>query len=262
MMTEYWLFDPSGNITALIPVPEEGACSPAAAEAVMNTESVCEQVGFVLPGTDLCDARLRMAGGEFCGNAALCTAALTAVASGVPVGSTVRLRIAVSGADEPVSVALDRREDGFFTGSVIMPPVTEIREIPLPGAALGPVPVVIMPGICHAFLPEAFGLGRAESVIRDWCSELNADAMGVMLTDPVFTRLTPLVYVPAVQTLFRENSCASGTAAAGALLASRKRSPVSLRLAEPGGTLSVTAEPGGPVTLENTVRLIRRAVIQ
>ena len=260
-MTEYWLFDPAGNITALIPVPEEGACSPADAEAVMKTEPICEQVGFVLPGTGLCDARLRMAGGEFCGNATLCTAAMTAVASGVPVGSSVRLQIAVSGADEPVAVALDRQEDDFFTGSVVMPPVTEIREILLPGPVPSPVPVVIMPGICHAFLPEAFGLVRAESVIRDWCAELNADAMGVMLTDPAFTRLTPLVYVPAVQTLFRENSCASGTAAVGALLASRRRSSVFLRLAEPGGTLSVTAEPGGSVTLENTVRLIRRAAI-
>ena len=164
MMTEYWLFDPSGNITALIPVPEEGACSPAAAEAVMNTESVCEQVGFVLPGTDLCDARLRMAGGEFCGNAALCTAALTAVASGVPVGSTVRLRIAVSGADEPVSVALDRREDGFFTGSVIMPPVTEVKGF----AATLAHPMEAEDTACAALRFEGGALGTVYGATSSW----------------------------------------------------------------------------------------------
>jgi len=260
-MTEYWLFDPSGNVTALIPLETGAPCDPSAAEAVMRAEPTCEQAGFVLRGNGLSDARLQMAGGEFCGNAALCTAALTAIGSGLPVGDTVRLRIAVSGAVDPVAVSLTRCEVDFFTGSVVMPPVTEIRETPLSGPIPGPVPVVIMPGICHAFLPESFGLDRAESVIRDWCAELNADAMGVMLTDSAFTKLTPLVYVPAVRTLFRENSCASGTAAAGALLAFQRKSAVSMRLAEPGGTLAVTAEPGGAVTLENTVRLIRRAAI-
>ena len=259
-MTEYWLFDPSGNVTALIPLPEGGACDPAVAGAVMRAEPSCEQAGFVLPGSARCDARLQMAGGEFCGNASLCTAAMTAVRTGIPVGDSVRLRIAVSGAADPVGVTLDRIGEDFFSGAVAMPPVTEIREISLPGA-VDPVPVVFMPGICHAVLPESFGMERAESVIRDWCSALNADAMGIMLTDPSLTRLTPLVYVPAVRTLFRERSCASGTAAAGALLARRKQSAVSLRLMEPGGVLSAAAEPGGAVTLANTVRLIRRAFV-
>ena len=260
-MKDYWLFDPSGNVTALIPEEKESECDPAFAEAVMRAEPSCEQAGFVLPGAGLSDAKLHMAGGEFCGNAALCTAALTAVRSGLPIGDTVRLRIAVSGADDPVSVTLDRCGNDRFTGTVVMPPVTEIVEISLPGAAFGPVPVVIMPGICHAFLPESFGPDRAESVIRDWCADLHADAMGVMLTDPDFTRLTPLVYVPAVRTLFRENSCASGTAAAGALLSFRRKAAVSLSLEEPGGILSVSAEPGGDVVLSNSVRLMRRAFI-
>ncbi len=259
-MTEYWLFDPSGNITALIPLLEGGACDPAIAEAVMQAEPSCEQAGFVLPGFAGFDARLQMAGGEFCGNAALCTAALTAIRAGVSIGDPICLRIAVSGADDLVGVTLEHCGEDFFSGAVAMPPVKEIREVSLPGSN-NPVPVVFMPGICHAILPESFGLERAESVIRDWCSALNAEAMGIMLTDLSLTRLTPLVYVPAVQTLFRENSCASGTAAAGALLASRRQSTVSLRLEEPGGVLSVAAEPGGAVTLTNTVRLVRRAFI-
>ena len=260
-MTEYWLFDPSGNITALIPLQAETDCGLSIAEAVMRAEPSCEQSGFVLPGTALCDARLRMAGGEFCGNASLCTAALTAVRTGMPIGETICMRIDVSGAALPVSVTLDRRKDDFFTGSVVMPPVTEIREISFPGTHTGPVPVVIMPGICHAVVSESFGIDRAETVIRDWCAALNADAMGIMLTDSVFSRLTPLVYVPAAGTLYRENSCASGTAAVGALLASHRQSSVSLSLKEPGGTLYVSADPDGSVTLSNTVRLVRRACV-
>lgn len=259
-MTEYWLFDPSGNITALIPLPDDTPCDPSAAEAVMRAEPSCEQAGFVLSGPAQCDARLEMAGGEFCGNASLCTAALTALRTGVPVGDTVRLRIAASGAESPVSVSLERREEFFFTGSIAMPPVTEIRDVLLPGQE-SPLPVVFMPGIAHTIVPEAFGLGRAEAFVRDWCAALNVPAMGILLTDSAFTRLTPLVYVPAVHTLYRENSCASGSAAAGALMASRQQSEVSLCFTEPGGTLFVTACPDGSVTLRNTVRLLRQAFI-
>lgn len=259
-MTEYWLFDPSGNITALIPMPDDTPYNPSAAEAVMRAEPSCEQAGFVLSGPAQCDARLEMAGGEFCGNASLCTAALIALRTDVPVGATVRLRIAVSGTEDPVSVSLERQEESFFKGSIVMPPVTEIRDILLPGQEF-PLPVVFMPGIAHTIVPETFGLGRAEAVIREWCAALNVPAMGIQLADPAFTRLTPLVYVPAARTLYRENSCASGTAAAGALLAYRQQSGVSLCFKEPGGTLFVTADPDGSVTLRNTVRLLRQAFI-
>ena len=259
-MTEYWLFDPSGNITALIPLPGDAPCDPSVAEAVMRAEPSCEQVGFVLSGSSQFDACLEMAGGEFCGNASLCTAALTALRTGVPVGGTVRLWITASGAEDPVSVSLERQEASFFMGSIVMPPVTEIRDVLLPGQA-SPVPVVFMPGIAHAVVAESFGLDRAESVVREWCAALNAPAMGILLTDPAFIRLTPLVYVPAVHTLYRENSCASGTAAAGALLAYRWQTEVSLSFREPGGTLFVTAAPDGSVTLRNTVRLLRQAFL-
>lgn len=260
-MTEYWLFDPSGNITALIPLPDEASCDPAIAETVMRAEPSCEQAGFVLPGQGNSTVRLQMAGGEFCGNASLCTAALTAVRTGIPVGSPFRLRITVSGTAEPVSVSLERKDVSFFTGTVDMPPVIGIRKVRFPGAESESVYVVIMPGISHAIVPESFGLDRAEAVIRDWCSMLNAPAMGILLTDESFSRMTPLVYVPAVNTLYRENSCASGTAAVGALLASRRQSPACFTIEEPGGTLGVSAEPDGSVTLSNTVRLLRRSCI-
>lgn len=260
-MTEYWLFDPSGNITALIPLPDETACDPSIAEAVMRAEPSCEQVGFVLPGAETCNAILQMAGGEFCGNASLCTGVLTAVRTGASVGSTIRLKIAVSGTSEPVSVILERKGEDFFSGNVVMPPVTEIRNVHFPDHEAAPVPVVIMPGISHAIVPESFGMEQAEAVIRDWCSVLDAPALGIMLTDATFTRLTPLVYVPAVRTLYRENSCASGTAALGALLAYRRQSLCAFSLVEPGGTLSVSATPDGSVTLGNTIRVLRRSCI-
>ena len=59
----------------------------------------CEQVGFIVPKQGGEDIRLSMAGGEFCGNASVCAAALSifcsllgiliSILAGTPVGSTI-----------------------------------------------------------------------------------------------------------------------------------------------------------------------------
>ena len=52
-------------------------------------------------------------------------------------------------------------------------------------------------------------------------------------------RMTPFVYVPGSGTFFRENSCASGSAAAAMYLAAERSVPVSLTLLEPAMYLSL-----------------------
>ena len=96
----------------------------------------------------------------------------------------------------------------------------------------------------------------AESLVRDWCRFLNADALGLMFLDLPAGRLTPLVYVPGADTLFWESSCASGTAAAGAWLASASRKPLTMSLRQPGGVLEITASPDGTLLLKGTVSLV------
>lgn len=55
--------------------------------------------------------------------------------------------------------------------------------------------------------------------------------------------MRPLVYIPCGDTMFWENSCASGTGAVGMYFAWRKGQAVELRLHEPGGCLKVQSDP-------------------
>ena len=75
----YCILDPTGNITALAESPVAHGDQPAAAEAIMRRHPEVEQVGFVRFGADAAGGlagELRMAGGEFCGNASMSAAAL------------------------------------------------------------------------------------------------------------------------------------------------------------------------------------------
>ena len=85
--------------------------------------------------------------------------------------------------------------------------------------------------------------------------------LGIMLFDREAGTLAPLVYVPAAGTLCWERSCASGTTAVGAYLASAG-SPISLSLKQPGGILRIEADPSGDLFLTGTVRLIRRRTVR
>jgi diaminopimelate epimerase len=68
-------------------------------------------------------------------------------------------------------------------------------------------------------------------------------------------RLTPLVYVPGGGTVFWENACASGSAAAGMYLAAKQGAPLSLTLRQPGGSLRVDCGAEGKTWLYGSVRL-------
>lgn len=243
MQLEYIIADPTGNITALVRTgvpPEE---QTRAAAALMAREPRVEQTGF-LRLTER-GAELRMAGGEFCGNATLSAAAVFARERGLPPGESLTLPVRVSGAPAPLSVSVTALPDGGFSGTVGMPlPVSVGRKtLRLAGRELS-APCVEFPGITHIIAPGGMDADDAERAAREWCAVLGADALGLMLLDEQARRLRPLVYVPRGDTLFWESSCASGTAAVGAWFYARGGAPVSLELDEPGGRLSVEAAPG------------------
>jgi len=250
---KYHIFDPSGNITALIPVLTEKECLPETARLAMAREPFCEQVGFVLPGLKGYDIRLQMAGGEFCGNASLCTASYYCLENGITPGESRNVSLLVSGAHQILTCKICCLKEKLFLGTINMPTIHEISDYSF---SEGRFPLVAMPGICHVMVPEEFGVERAETCIQDWCSKLSADALGIMLLSADYSHITPLVYVPASATLFRENSCASGSSAVGAWISKKAGKRVSLSFTEPGGVLSVSATPEGEVTLTNHVRLI------
>ena len=349
---DYCIFDPTGNITALVETEVDIEDQPAAAARIMELEPDVEQVGFISYAGNTADGgvpvSLRMAGGEFCGNAAMCAAALFAIRSGLQ-GGAVPVRI--SGASAPVMVRLERQAADSFGAAAEIPPAIRIGTVEAAapaaekeaaekdrneevraggtGAAEAPgagkcganatsgagqcgatatsgagkcgatatsgadltLPIVEMEGISHIIIePDSgfFGIKEdsalAESLLRQWCGVLGADCLGMMFLGeagslpecetPMEDRkadtgtaifgesrvLTPLVYVPGADTMFWENSCASGSAAAGMYLAARTGAPVDVTFDEPAGRLRVESDPASGRTVLHGSAILRKTV--
>lgn len=269
----YCILDPTGNITALVEDPVAEGEQPAVAAAIMERHSAVEQVGFVREFTESSPVQsaLRMAGGEFCGNATMSAAALHLLraeeAQGGASEETEYVRVLVSGAAEPVEVQLAATGEAAFDARVRMPRARAIEQEELAFGQLGgSLPVVRMEGISHAVIDEDspfFELladrQAAEQAVCAWCNELGANGLGLMFVQGSgSTRtLTPLVYVPGGDTVFWENSCASGSSAVGMYAAAQEGAPVQLALCEPGGTLRVSSDPTvGETWLAGKVQLV------
>ena len=242
MELSYSVFDPTGNITVLVQTPVPAADQPRVASLLMAREPTCEQVGFRMPDTPGADITVRMAGGEFCGNASMSAAAWLCTERG-----WARAAVTVAIGGQLIPVTAEQTGEGCFRCAVTMPRPLRITE------AFG-LPLVELPGISHLIATAPMAREAAEEAIRGWCRALRADALGLMLLDEATGRLDPLVYVPQADTLFWERSCASGTAAVGAWAGPNRE----LSLTEPGGVLTVRTASDGTVTLEGAVRLERQ----
>lgn len=249
----YALLDPTGNLTVLVEseVPPEN--QPSLAGRIMAREPDAEQAGFVSPCPG--GIAMRMAGGEFCGNATMSAAALFALDHGITDGV---IPVAVSGQLDPVPVRVSALPDGSMRGEVSMPLPVSVGEEAFPDGASRPV--VRFHGIAHVILETPLSRTDAETLAPVWCRALNAVSLGIMTLDRHAGTLLPLVFVPSAGTLCWENSCASGTSAVGAFLAA-KEGAVSLSLRQPGGTLRVDAEEGR-LRLTGKVRLRYRRTVR
>ena len=261
MKIVYDVLDPTGNITILVRTPVPEADHPAVAAHLMKMEPETEQVGFLtigdtggsLAASVACNTDLRMAGGEFCGNASMCAAVIAAMESGQ---SSRKVNLRVSGASGIVRAEVARRSDGEWTGTVDMPRPAAIEEIDLPGAGL--LPVVRFEGISHVILQQEMPRDKAQELAPVWCEALGTDALGLLFLDQEKSSMTPLVYVPTAQTLCWEKSCASGTTAVCAYLAEQNSAPCSICLCQPGGELQAEADQSGAIRLTGKVKLLRQ----
>lgn len=269
----YCIFDPTGNITALVETAVDIADQPAAASRIMELEPDVEQVGFISyaedPEAGGVPVSLRMAGGEFCGNATMCAAALFAIRSGLQGGA---VPVKVWGITAPFEVLLERQAALNYSAAVSIPPALAMDELRLadgmlPGRDSLNLPIVRMEGISHVIIePDSgfFGLkddpALAETLLRGWCGVLGAECLGMMFLGEgaALRPMTPLVYVPGADTMFWENSCASGSAAAGMYLAAKAGSPVDVTFDEPAGRLRVESDPATGRTILHGSAILRK----
>ena len=247
----YTLMDPTGNTTLLVETPVPEKLQPAVAEALMRQEPATEQVGFLSPHPN--GISLRMAGGEFCGNAAMSTGILCLTKK---ARNTGELLVFVDGTEKPVAVFAELLSDASWRGVVSMPAPVSVSWGRLPENKK--CPVVRFPGITHIILKENMEQKAAEALAKRLCAEFGAEALGLMFLNPEENQLKPLVYVPAANTLFWESSCASGTTACGVFMAEETGLPVQLALRQPGGTLTISAKPDGELQLSGEVRILRK----
>ena len=249
-MNGYSLWNPTGNLTVFSSLPE-GTNPAELGKKLLSLEPGAEQAGFLSFEEEDCDVRLTMAGGEFCGNASLSAAAEFALNNDLSIGSKDIVTLRCSGVKGAFSVEISREGENSFRGTLAMPsPLGFLKDFPHHA--------VVFPGITHIILEAAESSLDARSVIRQWCRECNAEALGILFYERAQQKLTPYVYVQAMDSLFRENACASGTAAVGYYLACSEGKEVSAVIKQPGGSLMVTADPGGRILLTGSTQLQKR----
>ena len=265
----FGIWDPTGNVTALVESEVMRERQPEVAARIMERYAEVEQVGYVRFGEH---PSLRMAGGEFCGNASMSAAALVAHRSGAREHTDLDVDLSVSGADGMVGVRLRKQAPGAYAAEIAMPPIRRVEEVTLTAGGLrGRCSLMRMQGISHMVIEEThpfFALLEtrelAERTVRSWCGEVGADGLGLMFVEGSGNRrtLTPLVYVPGSDTVFWEHSCASGSYAVGCWLASETNQECVASLQEPGGVLRVQCSPDGVGKLQGSTRLVVEATLR
>ena len=257
---DYIIFDPSKNITALVISKVDVMLYKEVSKKIMDKEPLVEQVGF-LAFEDGCDISLRMAGDEFCGNATMCAAAYYAMKNELTSAS---VKVKVYGVEENINVEVKKINDNEWEGTVMMPKPLEIKDVTFPSGKT--LPVVFFSGIAHVvFLEDGMVESRfvkeAESLIKEWCDFLKVPALGMMHFNLKESNLVPIVYVKSVDTLFWENSCASGTTAVGAWVFSKQNATNCVKLSnidmkQPSmAILTIYNDENGSIYLKGNVRI-------
>lgn len=250
--------NPAGNITLFVldPVPK-GERAQLAGRLMELTQLHGEQVGFLCPPEQGCVGRMEMAGGEFCGNATRAFGMLMAKEQ----GGLSQVRVEVSGCDHPVVVDVDLQAG---TARSEMPLPLWVKEVQTGGTA---GKLVHLGGIAHLVVehvePSQDFFDQAEPVFSDIPG---LDAYGVIFLEPETGKMTPLVKVPAANTLVWEGSCGSGSlACAVAQSEGLPEGEFARDYIQPAGVVRATAVRragavtaayiGGPVTLDAPIEV-------
>lgn len=264
---EYIVADPTHNYTILVLSEVDIIKQPEVSSTLMNVEKEVEQVGFISFDSPY-DMTLRMAGGEFCGNATMSTAVYYAISNGL---EATDVKIFILDIKKVVSVNV-KLVDSIWTGVVDMPKPLSIKEINIDDYKN--LPIVEFDGISHIVIEDKNKYmdlnlpdidyktnlqnhnAKLNALIKFWCMKLNLKALGIMFYEETTSRIIPVVYVREVDTLFVENSCASGTAAVGAYLAKKTNESIEKNFFEPGGNLKIIAEHDKKLLLCGSVKFL------
>jgi histidine racemase len=238
---------PTRNMTLLVTSRHAaGDYRPIATQLLSAGHVHAEQVGFVnAPTSPGAQVRLDMAGDEFCGNACMALAALTAAEIGLKIGAHTEIVLEASGTSSAVTCQVEHQDPGYYC-TLTMPLPSRVEAYPFPGVPADRSALVRYSDAAHLVVE----CSQLDPIVRDRAHAMavhlgeteGATVVGVMLYDPVRHELAPLINVPSLNSIVWERSCGSGTAALGAYLAARSGGAVRTSVHQPGGSMQVEAE--------------------
>ncbi|WP_145036183.1 diaminopimelate epimerase [Paenibacillus sp. Y412MC10] len=239
--------NPTQNMTILINTKLTPDEHKRVAAKIMSYDNVyAEQVGFIEQSMkDDADAFLRMAGGEFCGNACMALAAYLAEVQGIKRHLTTEFRLEVSGAERLVSCHITKNKEDYRCRVNMPLPVRIDQTILQDGCSLVDAVVVRYKDFVHFVIEvECFDAQMNSSMLamaKHIGPFLDARMVGILLYNSRIRELTPLIYVPELNSAVWERGCGSGTASVGAYLAWKHKRGVEASIKQPGGTIHVKA---------------------
>lgn len=251
----YVNLDPTGNLTCLVLDPPEPADEPAVTRYLMGE---CEQVAYLEPASDpSARTRVRLMGGEFCGNASMAAACFLAAGDGLQPGEEKTVPLEVSGA-EGVLNCTAKNNGRSWKGTVPMPRILGTEEIQSGDLTLT---AVRMEGIRHFILADqTLPDAAAKILLKALADTVPEPAAGLLQWNRSTGIMRPLVLVKGSDTLVWETGCGSGSAAVGVFEAlTRKERERKTEVRQMGGTITASArlreDGGADVTITGKVRL-------
>ena len=215
MKINYYIVNPGGNITAIVQGKFAKRIKLKITKNISKNNSTIEQVGFWTNAKNKnFDARLEMAGGEFCGNALRSLGAILAFRNKnnlcIVESSGLKIKIKSSTKSSSVSLKLDllKYENNIYS----------------------------MPGIKYFLSKRIFTKLTAKKVLNK-NKLLENKAAGVISYKTIGVNkyeINPIVWVKDTTTLYEETACGSGTLALAYMLY-KKMGIKKLNIKQPSG---------------------------
>ncbi|MBO0997509.1 diaminopimelate epimerase [Bacillus sp. SD075] len=240
-------FNPTQNMTVLVKTNHPDEEYKQIASKIMSYDSLnAEQVGFIEKSTKKeAAAHLKMAGGEFCGNACMSLATLIASEKGLNHNHMAKISLEVSGADKLIMCQVKKKSDEYYCQVTMpIPKRIEKRKIKLDGSDMEIIMVNYGEFVHIVMEVEQFNRKmreNAEKLAKLIGSPSSYNLIGILLYKSKTHELAPLIYVPHLDSLIWERGCGSGTATLGAYLAWKNNREITAQIKQPGGIITVFA---------------------
>lgn len=245
MNIKYYKINPGGNVTALVKERTPMTQRISLAKTILGNDPSIEQVGFIVrPLNSRNDARVEMAGGEFCGNAVRSLAYLC-----WQENKQNNFVVESSGSQKNITANFSNKIASFIVdGQQFL-----LKKVKDGG-------IVSMPGIAYLIIQKKTTKREARKLLEKY-NLLGLPAAGVvaLMKNGKNWNIRPIVWVRDVGSLIEETACASGSLAAAFYLF-KNSEKMEYKLGQPSGTVfEVVINKNNQIKISGPIeRVIRR----